>query len=77
MIHSLLLMGHNPVGCSDMYMVFQLDFTPDIEVFNTIFNRCHSKNRKPSIKQYTEYFNFPCKIQLDHPVWKGKINEDL
>ena len=33
-----------------------------------IFDRCHSKHRKSSIKQHTEYFNFLRKIQLNHPV---------
>ena len=29
---------------------------------------CHTKNRKRSLKQHIEYFNFRSKIQLDHPV---------
>ena len=50
------------------YSVVQLDFTLIIEVFNILFNRCHSESRKSPIKLHTEYFNFLCKIQLDHPV---------
>ena len=33
-----------------------------IEVFNMLFDRCHSKIRKNSIKQLTEYFSFMYKI---------------
>ena len=29
----------------------QLDLTPEIEVFHMLFDRCHTKNRKRSIKQ--------------------------
>ena len=48
-----------------MYRVVLLDFTPEIEVFNRLFDRCHSRNtRKSSIKQHREYFNFLCKIPL-------------
>ena len=50
------------------YRVVQLDFTPEIEVVHMLFDRCHTKNRKSSIKQHTEYFNFLSKILLDHPV---------
>ena len=50
------------------YSVVQLDFTLIIEVFNILFNRCHSESRKSPIKLHTEYFNFLCKIQFDHPV---------
>ena len=46
----------------------QLDFTPEIDVFYTLFDRCHTRNRKRSLKQNKEYFNFRSKIQLDHPV---------
>ena len=53
---------------SRVYRVVQLDFTPEIEVFHMLFERCHSKNRKSSIKQHAEYFNFLCKIQFDHSV---------
>ena len=38
----------------------QQDFTPEIEVFNMLFDRCHSKNRKSSIKHHTEYFHVLC-----------------
>ena len=37
------------------------------KVFNMLFDRCHSKKRKSSIKQHN-YFDFLCKIQLDKPV---------
>ena len=46
----------------------QLDFTPEIEVFHMLFERCHSKNRKRSIKQHIKYLYFRSKIQLDHLV---------
>ena len=36
------------------YRVVQLDFIPEIEVFNMLFD---SENRKSSIKHHTEYFN--------------------
>ena len=32
-----------------------------------LFERCHTRNRKRSLKQNKEYFNFRSKIQLDHP----------
>ena len=46
----------------------QLDFTPEIEVFNMHFVRCQSKDKKNSNKQHTNYINFLSNIQLDHPV---------
>ena len=46
----------------------QLDFTPEGEVFHMLFERCHSKNRKRSIKQHIKYLYFRSKIQLDHLV---------
>ena len=33
-----------------------------------LFDRCHTKNRKKSLKQHTKHFNFRSKIQLDHTV---------
>ena len=51
-----------------MYREVQMDFTPAIEVFNTLFDICHIKNRKRYFKQHMKYFNFRSKIQLDHPV---------
>ena len=39
-----------------------------IEAFGMLFGRCYSQNRMGSIIQHTEYFDFRCKIQLDHPV---------
>ena len=47
------------------YTVVQLYFKPEIGVPDML---CHSKHRKSSIKQHTEYFIFRCEIQLDHPV---------
>ena len=58
----------NLVKQAIIYRVVQLYFTPEIEVFSMLFDRCHSENRKITIKQHTEYFNFLCKIQLDNPV---------
>ena len=40
------------------YSVVLLDFTPEIEVLNILYDRCHNENRKSSIKPHTEYFNF-------------------
>ena len=43
-----------------------------------IFDRCHSKCSKSSIKQHTVYFNFLCTIQLDHPVvLLGRTEQEL
>ena len=36
----------------------QLDLTLEIEVFHILFERCHTKNRKISVKQHLKYFNF-------------------
>ena len=46
----------------------ELDFTPDMEVFSTLFERCHTEKRKRTLKQHVKYINFRRKIQLDHPV---------
>ena len=35
-----------------VYREVQLDSTPEIEVFHTLFERCQSKNGKISIKQH-------------------------
>ena len=35
----------------------QLDFTPDMEVLYMLFERCHTKNRKRSLKQHMMYSN--------------------
>ena len=51
-----------------MFKEVNLDSSPEIEVFYMLFERCCSKNVKGSIKQYTEYFDFRCKIHFDHPV---------
>ena len=47
----------------------QLDITPEMEVFNMLFERCYTINRKESLKQDKKYFNFLSKIQLDHPLY--------
>ena len=47
-----------------MYREVKLDFTPEMEVLYVLFERCHNKNRKISLKQHTTYFNFRSKIQL-------------
>ena len=52
-------------------MEVQPDFTPEIEVFFMLFERCHTKILKiktGSLKQFLKYFNFWSKIQLEHPV---------
>ena len=56
------------VGIANIYRDVQLDFTPEMKVFYMMLERCHAKNRKRSHKQHTKYFNFWCKIHLDHPV---------
>ena len=38
------------------YREVQLDFTPEIEVFYMLFERCHIKNRQISHKQHIKYF---------------------
>ena len=39
-----------------------------MEVFHMLFERCHTKDRKGSLKQHIKYFNFWSKTQLDHHV---------
>ena len=57
------------VGSLSKYREVKLDFTPEIEVFYMLFERCPTKNtRKRYLKQHMRYFNFRGKIQLDHPV---------
>ena len=34
-----------------------------------LFERCHTKNRKRSIKKNMKYFHFRCQVQLDQPTW--------
>ena len=53
-----------------MYWMTTQDGTREIEIFNKLFDRYYNihVNRVSSLKQFTEYFNFLCKIQLDHPV---------
>ena len=54
------------------YRVVQQDFTPEMEGFNMMFERCY---RKRSLKQHIiEYFNFRSKIQLDYSC-TGKVNK--
>ena len=33
-----------------------------------LFDKCHTKNRKMSIKRHIQYFNFRRKVLLDHSV---------
>ena len=33
-----------------------------------LFERCHTNNRKRSLRQHVKYFNLRSKILLDHPV---------
>ena len=59
------------VSCRKIHFTgksFFPDFTPEMEVFYKLIERCHTKNRKGSIKQHKNYFNFRSKIQLDHSV---------
>ena len=42
--------------------------TTGFKVFHMLFERCHNKLRKRSLKQHIKYFNFRSNIQLDHPV---------
>ena len=51
-----------------LYSVVQLDFTPEIEVFYMLLERCHTKSRERSITQHMKYFNLWGKIKFDHPV---------
>ena len=43
------------------YREVHLDLTPEIEVFDMLFERCHAKNRNKSIKQHVKY-NFRIKF---------------
>ena len=52
-----------------LYREVQLDFTPEIEALFMLFERCHTKDRKRSLKQHIRYFNFRNKIHLDHHVF--------
>ena len=49
------------------YRVVQLNFTLVIGVFCMLFDITFYFTIT-SVKKYIEYFNFRCKIQLDHPV---------
>ena len=51
-----------------MYRVVQNNFTQEIEVF---YDRAFSIFSRTSVKKDIEYFNFWCKIQLDHLVCDG------
>ena len=53
--------------------ISQQHSTPEIEVFLLLFARFHTKNREGIIKQHEKYFNFWCKVQLDHPVLPTQI----
>ena len=48
-----------------IYNDVQLDLTSETEVFHMLIGRCHTRNRKRSIKQHLIYFNFRSKFQLD------------
>ena len=51
-----------------MYRVVELDSTQEIEVFCMMFDRSPPIFTMTSIKHHKEYFNYRCKIQLDHPA---------
>ena len=50
-----------------LYREVQLDFSPEMEVFYKLFERCHTQNGKRSLKHHIKWFNFR-KVQLDHHV---------
>ena len=50
------------------YKVVQLNLTPEIEVFDMLFDRSLSIFSMTFLKQHMEYFNFRCKIHFDLPV---------
>ena len=41
-----------------VYREVQLDLTSEMGIFYTLFERCHTRNRKRSIKQHMRYFKF-------------------
>ena len=48
----------NETVYKEMYREIQLDLHPEIEVLNSLFEKCHTINRKVYLKQYIKYFNF-------------------
>ena len=43
------------------YREVQLNLTSEIE-FHMMFERCHTKNRKRSLKQHVKYFHFRSEV---------------
>ena len=72
MIRRLLEEGECKTNIARMYEIHswlvQLYFAPEMGVLYMMFERCHTKHRKKSLKQHITYLNFRTKIQLDHPV---------
>ena len=58
---------------TSMYRGIQLYFTTEIEVSYMLFERCHIRKRKWSLKQHIKRCNFRSKIRLDHPFCYGWI----
>ena len=50
-----------------VYSEVQLDSTPEMEVLYMMFDRCHTKDRKRSLKRHTKYFNFRFKNSVGTP----------
>ena len=48
--------------------LYRIYFTPEMEVFYMLFERCHTKKRKRTLKQHIKYINFRSNNKLDHPV---------
>ena len=55
--------------------LYRIYFTPEMEVFYMLFERCHTKKRQRYLKQHViyMYFNFRSIIQLDHPVLRHSL----
>ena len=55
------------IACYDdvwSYRVVKLDFTPEIEVFQMLFERCYTKDRKGSLKQRIKYLAYASRIEI-------------
>ena len=50
------------IGFNTIYRKVLLEFTPDMEEFCMLCDRCPSKNRKRSLKQHIKYYHFMGKI---------------
>ena len=52
--HKYSVQGPRTPNPMDDYREVQLDSTPEIEVFHMLFERCHTKHRKRSIKYHIQ-----------------------